>query len=79
MQNCATETVDYLLGYAIIVYKLILMESIMIESVEIRRAANGFISAVTDDSGDVKEMVYESNRKLVRELKKMIEEMTVSS
>ena len=51
----------------------------MIESVEIRRAANGFISAVTDESGDVKEMVYESNRKLVRELKKMIEEMTVSS
>ena len=44
----------------------------MFESIEIRKAANGFIIVVhTDD--DTKEYVYDTSRKLMRVIKQYIE------
>ena len=44
----------------------------MFESIEIRKAANGFILAVTID-GDTKEFVYDSSRKALRVLKQYLD------
>jgi hypothetical protein len=46
----------------------------MFESLEIRRAANGFILVINDDSGDTKELVYDTERKLLRALKPLMGE-----
>ena len=51
------------------------MESIMIENIEIRRASNGYILAITDTETADQEFVYDSSRKLMRELRKLCERM----
>lgn len=43
------------------------------ETLEIRKAANGFILVVTDDDGDVNEYVYDTSRKLMRIIKPLLE------
>jgi hypothetical protein len=43
------------------------------ETVEIRRATNGFILIITDEDGDPKEYVYDTSRKLMRVLKPILE------
>ena len=43
------------------------------ESVEIRKATNGFILIVTVNDGEAKEYVYDTSRKLMRVLKPMLE------
>jgi hypothetical protein len=45
----------------------------MFESLEIRRAANGFILAVTTED-DTKEFVYDTERKLMRSVKQYLGE-----
>ena len=45
----------------------------MFESLEIRRAANGFILVVTTEE-DSKEFVYDTERKLVRVIKQYLGE-----
>lgn len=45
----------------------------MFESIEIRRVANGFILAVTDEDSDIKEYVYDSSRKAMRVIKQYVE------
>ena len=45
----------------------------MFESLEIRRAANGFILVVTTEE-DAKEFVYDTERKLVRVVKQYLGE-----
>jgi hypothetical protein len=44
----------------------------MFESIEIRKAANGFILVVHTEDDD-KEFVYDSSRRLMRALKQQIE------
>jgi hypothetical protein len=44
----------------------------MFESIEIRKAANGFILAVTTDE-DTKEYVYDTSRKAMRVLKQYLD------
>ena len=43
------------------------------ETVEIRRATNGYILIVTDEDGEPREYVYDTSRKLMRVLKPMLE------
>ena len=50
----------------------------MFESIEIRKAANGFILAVTTD-GDTKEYVYDTSRKAMRVLKQYLDADTKSA
>ena len=50
----------------------------MFESLEIRRAANGFILVVTTEE-DAKEFVYDTERKLVRVVKQYLGEKVVAS
>jgi hypothetical protein len=45
----------------------------MFESLEIRRAANGFILAVTTED-DTREFVYDTERKLLRAVKSYLGE-----
>ena len=45
----------------------------MFESIEIRKVANGFILAVTDEDSEIKEYVYDSSRKAMRVIKQYIE------
>ena len=45
----------------------------MFESIEIRKAANGFILSITDNEGDVKEYVYDTARKAMRVLKQYLD------
>lgn len=53
---------------AIIVVQLTQWNTLMFESIEIRKAANGFILIVhTED--DTKEFVYDTERKLMRVIK----------
>ena len=47
----------------------------MIENIEIRRANNGYILAITDTETADQEFVYDSSRKLMRELRKLCERM----
>lgn len=49
----------------------------MFESIEIRKVANGFILAVTDEDNDIKEYVYDSSRKAMRVIKQYIEAQNV--
>jgi hypothetical protein len=44
----------------------------MFESIEIRKAANGFILSVTTED-DTKEFVYDTSRKAMRVLKSYLE------
>lgn len=44
----------------------------MFESIEIRKAANGFILVVNTDD-DAKEYVYDTSRKLIRVIKQYID------
>lgn len=48
------------------------MENTMFESIEIRRAANGFILVVHSEEED-KEFVYDTSRRLMRAVKQYIE------
>jgi hypothetical protein len=50
----------------------------MFESIEIRKAANGFILAVTTDE-DTKEFVYDTSRKAMRVLKQYLDADTKSA
>ena len=50
----------------------------MFESLEIRRAANGFILVVNTED-DSKEFVYDTERKLVRVVKQYLGEKVVAS
>lgn len=50
----------------------------MFESLEIRRAANGFILVVTTEE-DAKEFVYDTERKLVRVVKQHLGEKIAAS
>ena len=43
----------------------------MIETIEIRRASNGYILAINDSDVDDQEFVYDTSRKLMRELRKL--------
>ena len=45
----------------------------MFESIEIRKVANGFILAVTDEDSDIKEYVYDTSRKALRVIRQHIE------
>ena len=47
----------------------------MIETIEIRRASNGYILAINDADVADQEFVYDSSRKLMRELRKLCERM----
>jgi hypothetical protein len=49
------------------------MEKLMFESLEIRRAANGFILVVNTEE-DAQEFVYDTERKLVRVVKQYLGE-----
>jgi|TARA_R110000824_G_scaffold134064_1_gene296932 hypothetical protein len=51
------------------------MERKMIETIEIRRASNGYILAINDADVADQEFVYDSSRKLMRELRKLCERM----
>ena len=44
----------------------------MFESIEIRRAANGFILVITTED-ETKEYVYDTSRKAVRIIKELLE------
>ncbi len=44
----------------------------MFESIEIRRAANGFILVITTDE-ETREYVYDTSRKAMRVLKELLE------
>ena len=44
----------------------------MIESIEIRKAANGFILVINTDD-EVKEFVYDTSRKAMRVIKQYLE------
>ena len=56
---------------AIIVVQLTQWNTLMFESIEIRKAANGFILIVhTED--ETKEFVYDTERKLMRSLKSQL-------
>lgn len=46
----------------------------MFETLEIRRAANGFILTVTAPESDPKEFVYDTERKLMRVVKQHLGE-----
>ena len=50
----------------------------MFESLEIRRAANGFILVVNTEE-EAKEFVYDTERKLVRVVKQYLGEKIVAS
>lgn len=50
----------------------------MIESLEIRRAENGFILAVATEE-ETKEFVYDTERKLLRAVKQYLGEQTSGS
>ena len=50
----------------------------MFESLEIRRAANGFILVVNTEE-EAKEYVYDTERKLVRVVKQYLGEKVVAS
>jgi hypothetical protein len=50
----------------------------MFESLEIRRAANGFILAVTTED-DTREFVYDTERKLLRAVKSYLGEKITSA
>jgi hypothetical protein len=50
----------------------------MFESIEIRKAANGFILIVTTDD-DTKEFVYDTSRKAMRVLKQYLDADTKSA
>lgn len=45
----------------------------MFESIEIRKAANGFILVITNDNGDTDEYVYDTARKAMRVLKQYLD------
>jgi len=47
----------------------------MFESIEIRRAANGFILVITTDD-ETKEYVYDTSRKALKVLKEYMESRT---
>jgi hypothetical protein len=49
----------------------------MFESIEIRRAANGFILVVNTED-DIKEFVYDSERKLLRAVKPYLGDKTAA-
>jgi hypothetical protein len=49
----------------------------MFESIEIRRAANGFILVITTED-ETKEFVYDTSRKAMRVLKQYLEADTKS-
>lgn len=51
---------------------LLTLESKMFESIEIRKAANGFILVVNTDE-DAKEYVYDTSRKLMRVVKQYLD------
>lgn len=57
--------------YVIVVTQLTL-EVCMFESIEIRKAANGFILVITTED-DTKEYVYDTSRKTIRVLKDYLE------
>lgn len=44
----------------------------MFESIEIRKASNGFILVIHNEDED-QELIYDSSRKLMRAVKKLIE------
>jgi hypothetical protein len=44
----------------------------MFESIEIRRAANGFILVITTEE-ETREYVYDTSRKAIRVIKEMLE------
>jgi hypothetical protein len=45
----------------------------MFESIEIRKAANGFIMVVTRENEEAKEYVYDTPRKLTRIIKQYVD------
>jgi hypothetical protein len=45
----------------------------MFESIEIRKAANGFILAITNEQGETNEYVYDTARKAMRVLKQYLD------
>lgn len=45
----------------------------MFDSLEIRKAANGFILSITTPEGDTREYVYDTSRKLMRVLKQYLD------
>ena len=47
----------------------------MFESIEIRRAANGFILVVTTEE-ETREYVYDTSRKAIRVIKELLESKT---
>ena len=51
---------------------IIILGSIMFESIEIRRAANGFILVITTEE-ETREYVYDTSRKALRVIKELLE------
>ena len=49
-------------------------DNIPFDSLEVRRATNGFILIVNDVEGDAHEYVYDTSRKLMRVLKATLEQ-----
>jgi len=49
-------------------------EPMPFDSLEVRRATNGFILIVNDVEGDAHEYVYDTSRKLMRVLKATLEQ-----
>jgi hypothetical protein len=45
----------------------------MFENLEIRKVANGYILCITDESGDTREYVYDTSRKLMRVLRQHLD------
>lgn len=45
----------------------------MFENMEIRKVANGYILVIVDESGDAREYVYDTSRKLMRVLKQYLD------
>ena len=50
----------------------------MFESIEIRRAANGFILVITTED-ETREFVYDTSRKALRVIKELLESNTTPS
>jgi|TARA_B110000240_G_C13413680_1_gene416334 hypothetical protein len=49
------------------------------DSIEIRKAKNGFILLISDPDGDSQEYVYDTSRKLMRVLKATLENKNQSN
>jgi hypothetical protein len=64
--------------YAIIKAQLTFDGNIMFETLEIRRAANGFILVVNTED-ESKEFVYDTERKLMRVVKQHLGEKILST